>query len=68
LVERAAGKLFLRVVFRPTSRTCAGKPAVDQRRGVVKMEIDLEAVALIALTVPAWPRGTTAQASTWTRR
>jgi len=27
LVERAAGKLFLRVVFRPPTRTCAGKPA-----------------------------------------
>ena len=49
LVERAAGKLFLRVVFRPTYSNMRRQACLwISGGGVVKMEIDLEAVALIA--------------------
>ncbi len=49
LVERAAGKLFLRVVFRPTYSNMRRQACLwISGGGVVKMEIELEAVALLA--------------------
>jgi len=49
LVERAAGKLFLRVVFRPTYSKMRQQACLWISGGsVVKMEIELETVALIA--------------------
>ncbi len=49
LVERAAGKLFLRVVFRPTYSKMRQQACLwISGGGVVKMEIELEAVALLA--------------------
>jgi hypothetical protein len=49
LVERAAGKLFLRVVFRPTYSKLRQQSCLwISGGGVVKMEIDVEAVALLA--------------------
>jgi hypothetical protein len=48
-VERAAGKLFLRVVFRPTYSKLRQQSCLwISGGGVVKMEIDVEAVALLA--------------------
>jgi len=49
LVERGAGKLFLRVVFRPTYSKLRQQACLWISGGtVVKMEIELEAVALLA--------------------
>jgi hypothetical protein len=49
LVERAAGKLFLRMVFRPSYSKLRQQACLwISGGGVVKMEIDLEAVALLA--------------------
>jgi hypothetical protein len=49
LVERAAGKVFLRVVFRPIYSKLRQQSCLWISGGtVVKMEIDLEAVALLA--------------------
>ena len=50
LVKRAASKLFLRVVFRPTYSKLRQQSCLwISGGGVVKMEIDVEAVALLAL-------------------
>jgi hypothetical protein len=49
LVERAAGKVFLRVVFRPVYSKLRQQACLWISGGtVVKMEIELEAVALLA--------------------
>jgi len=49
LVERAAGKLFLRVMFRPTYSKMRQQACLWISGGsVVKMEIELEAVSLLA--------------------
>lgn len=49
LVDRAAGKVFLRVLFRPTYSKMRQQACLwISGGGVVKMEIDLEAVALLA--------------------
>jgi hypothetical protein len=49
LVERAADKLFLRVVFRPTYSKLRQQSCLwISGGGVVKMEIDVETVALLA--------------------
>jgi hypothetical protein len=49
LGERAAGRLFLRVLFRPTYSKMRQQACLwISGGGVVKMEIDLEAVALLA--------------------
>jgi hypothetical protein len=50
LVKRAASKLFLRVVFRPTYSKLRQQSCLwISGGGVVKMEIDVETVALLAL-------------------
>ena len=49
LVERAAGRLFLRVMFRPLYSKMRQQACMwISGGGVVKMEIELEAVALLA--------------------
>ncbi len=69
LVERAAGKLFLRVVFRPTYSKMRQQSCLwISGGGVVKMEIELEAVALLAPDGSVWPKAIIIQALTRTRR